>query len=207
MKGSARKQEYRVFLLSLYIIFPLLGWYFSGIIMAVIGLVVAYHVDLLFPKWKYELSWQEIEMALDNIYKYGNIPCELTFLVDNRRIFIYRDERDFSRKKQPSKMTTRIGVRIPVEDWSDLYTEDEFRQFQNRYGGVGIFSSNRGPRAFLLFPKGEVGGCIKILHDMFEKSVGGLKPDIMAKKFVNSKKVIWIDHGDQGRDEVVSPEK
>ena len=207
MKGIERKPEYGIFLVSLYFIFPFLGWYFSGIIMAVIGLVVAYHIDLLFPKWNYELSWQEIEMALDNIYKYGNIPCELTFLVDNRRIFIYRDERDFSRKKQPSKMTTRIGVAIPVEDWSDLYSEDDFRGFQKIYGGVGMYSNNRGPRAFLLFPKGEVGGCIKILHDMFEKSVGGLKPDIMAENFANSKKHIWIDHGDQDRDEMVASEK
>ena len=207
MDGGVRKKRYFIFVISNFYILPIIGWYFGGFFLALLGFLCALAIDLFFPTWKYDLSWDDIRLALNNIYKYGNIPCELTFLVDNRRIFIYRDEKDFSRKKQPPRITTRIGVRIPVEDWCDLYSEDDFMGFQKIYGGVGRYSSNRGPYSFGLFPKGEVDGCIKILHDMFEKAVGGLKPDIMARSIVNSKKIIWVDHGDQDRDEVVAPEK
>ena len=63
-----------------------------------------------------------------------------------------------------------------------------------------MYTRNRGPLAFLFFPDEGIEDCKNILNDMFTKSVGGLKPDILAKKIVNSKKHIWIEHVDNEND-------
>lgn len=190
MKGGVRKKEYSIFTRSNFIVLPILGWYFGGAILLVVGVCLAIAIDVLFPKWKWELTWQDIDRALKNIYRYGSNPCELCILVEHRKIFVYRDERG-----DPDDCGgVRMAVRIPLKDWADLYNKNELSELMHRYGYMGMYSKNRGPEAYVLYSKDGPNDCKRILKEMFEKSVDGLRPDIYAKSVVNSKKNIWFDH-------------
>jgi hypothetical protein len=168
----------------------LIGWIIGGILFALAGLIVAYVVDCFFPKWKYELTWKEIDLAIGNLYKYGKNPSELCFRVGSRKVLIYRDERGNPEKGD----AVRMAVRIPLEDWAEFYSRKDLSDLMHKFGGMGMYSQNRGPEAYLLFPRGGGEDCKEILRILFQKAVGGLRPDIYAQSVVISKKSIWIDH-------------
>jgi len=190
LKGGMISKKLDILLLINYFAFAFIGWYFGDVLFAIAGLAIAYLVDIFSPKWKYELTWQNIDMALKNIYQYGKSPCELCFLVGGRKVYIYRDEKDDSRREQPKRTRIRMAVCMPLADWSDLFTDDGFRQLLHKHGGKGMYSNNRGPESYDLFVKKghELEYCKKILRVLFEKALGGLRPNIYAKSVVNAKK-------------------
>jgi hypothetical protein len=196
LKGRLISKKLDMLLLINYFLFPIIGWYFGGILIAIAGLLIAYLVDIFTPKWKHELTWKDIDIALVNIYEYGKSPCELCIRADNRRIFIYRDERDDSRRDGPPITRIRMAVCMPLADWSDLFTENGYRQLLHKYGGKGMYSNNRGPKSYDIFMKNgrEIEDCKELLKLLFEKSVGGLRSNIYARSVVNAKKNIWFDH-------------
>jgi hypothetical protein len=189
MKGGVRKKEYSVFVISNFVTLPLIGWYFGGALPALIGLSVALMIDVFFPTWKYELTWNDIDLALNNIYEYGSNPCELCFRISDRKLYIYRDEQGDHQEE-----SIRMAVRIPLKDWLDIYSKEEFSQLMKKFGYMGIYSKNRGPEAYVIFTSDGADDCKKILKTLIEKSVGGLRPDIYAQSVVNAKKNIWVDH-------------
>jgi hypothetical protein len=197
LKGGMISKKLDILLLINYFLFPLIGWCVEGILTAIAGLLIAYLVDIFAPKWKHELTWKDIDIALRNIYKYGKNPCELCFRIGNKKIFVYRDERDDSRRGGPPKTRIRMAVCLPLADWSNLFTEDGYRQLLHKYGGKGMYGNNRGPKSYDIFMKKghELEDCKELLKFLFEKSVGGLRPNIYARSVVNAKKNIWIDHG------------
>jgi hypothetical protein len=199
MKGGVRKKGYSIFILSNFVSLPLLGWYFGGAIFLIIGLCLAIAIDIFFPTWKYELTWRDIELALKNIYKYGSNPCELCIRVGERRIFVYRDEKDTTRRGGPPSKRTRMAICMPVADWSDLLTDDDYDKLFKLHGGKAMFSNNRGPESYDIFTRigRELEDCKDLLEALFEKSIGGLRPDIYARSVVNAKKNIWINHSEQ----------
>jgi hypothetical protein len=186
MKGGLRKNKYNIMLAGLYISLAAIGWYIGGLYLSLAGLILAYLVDSFLPKWKYDLTWKEIDMALHNLYKYGNSPSELCFRVGEKRVFVYRDEKG---KKEP----IRMAVCLPLADWSDLYDKEDYRKLLDTFGGLGMYSNNRGPESYDLFTKAgqRPKDCREILKTLFVKSVGGLRPNIYAQSVVSSKKDIW----------------
>jgi hypothetical protein len=89
----------------------------GGIITAISGLIIAFFIDFLFPKYMYELTWQDIALVLNNIYKYGKSPCEMRFYVEHRKITVYRDERDRTpRGGGPIQIQIRMAVCLPIAD-------------------------------------------------------------------------------------------
>lgn len=188
MKGGVRKKGYSIFLISNFLTLPVIGWIMGGLLPAFIGFIIALIIDVLFPTWKHELSWNDISLALGNIYRYGSNPCELCFIVGNRKVFVYRDER--GNEKRP----IRMSIRVPIDDWSDLFDKEGFSKLLHTFGGMGFYSKDRGPECYGLFPRGGQDDCKEILKILFEKSVGGLRPDIYARSVVNAKKNIWINH-------------
>jgi hypothetical protein len=202
LKGGLISKKLDMLLLINYFLFSLIGWYVGGILVAIAGILIAYLLDIFTPKWKHELTWKDLDTALVNIYKYGKSPCELCIRADNRRIFVYRDERDDSRRGGPPKSRIRMAVCMPLVDWSDLFTEDTYSQLLRKYGGKGMYSKNRGPKSYDIFMKKghELEDCKEILKFLFEKSVGGLRPDIYARSVVNAKKNIWIDHSEETKE-------
>lgn len=188
MKGRAKNKHYDLLLLGLYFILPVTGWQIGGILLAVIGVIVAYAVDFFSPKWKYDLTWKDIDLALYNLHRYGRDPSELCFFVENRKIYVYRDEK--GGEKQP----IRMSVRMPLKDWSDIFDEKGFDNLLHKFSGMGLYSKDRGPECYGIFPKGGLEDCKEILRILFQKAVGGLRPEIMAQSTINTKKVIWLDH-------------
>ena len=87
-----------------------------------------------------------------------------------------------------------MSVRIPLEDWSDIFDEEGFSKLLHKFGGMGLYSKDRGPECYGIFPRGGMEDCKEILKILFQNSVGGLRPDIMAQSVINTKKVIWLDH-------------
>jgi hypothetical protein len=66
-----------------------------------------------------------------------------------------------------------------------------------------MYSNNRGPESYDIFTRigHELEDCKGLLKTLFEKSVGGLRPDIYAQSVVNTKKNIWIDHSEEEKNE------
>lgn len=195
MKGGVRKKSYFIFVISNFISLPLIGWYMYGIWTALVGLIIAIVIDRFFPTWEYELTWKDIDLALYNLYKYGRNPSELCFRVDNRKIFVYRDE------KGDEKRPIRMSVRMPLEDWSDIFDEKGFSELLHKFRGMGLYSKDRGPECYGIFPRGGLEDCKEILRILFQKSVGGLRPDIMAQSVIGAKKNIWLDHSQDEQNE------
>lgn len=191
MKGGVRKKEYFILVISNFITFPIIGWYIGGIVPALIGFSIALIIDRFFPTWKYELTWSDIDLALYNIHKYGSNPCELCFQVGERRAYIYRDEK--GNEDDP----IRMAARIPLNDWSDIYNKEDFSELMKKFGYMGTYSKNRGVEAYVIFTSNGAADCKEILKVLFQKSVGGLRPDIYARSVVNAKKNIWIDHSQE----------
>lgn len=191
MKGSVRKKEYKLLLIALYIFLPLIGWLFYGIITAGVGLILAYLVDLFFPKWKYDLTWKEIDTALNNLYEYGQNPSYFWFYVENRKLYVYRDERG------DGNNPIRMAVSIPIKDWSDLLGPKDYDDLYSSFGGEKYYSINRGQEQCDIYTKVERKGpedCKQMLKFLFEKAAGGLRPEIMAQSNPCTKKTIWLDH-------------
>jgi hypothetical protein len=200
MRISERKKSYSAFVISNFITLPVIGWFVGGLVPTLVGFCLALLIDLFFIKWRYELTWKDIDLALNNLYKYGRSPSEICFRVGDRRIFVYRDEKDDTQRGQPPSTYIRMAVRIPLVDWSGLLTEKDLDDLFHKYGGMAMTSSNRGPKCYDIFIKSRLGveACRELLKELFEKAVGGLRPDIMASSnFVLSYKNVWIDHSQE----------
>ena len=90
-----------------------------------------------------------------------------------------------------------MAVSIPINDWSDLLDQEDYHELVSKYGGKGIPSNFRGRKSYDIFTPIERKGpedCKEMLKFLFQKAVGGLRPEIMAQSVVNSSKVIWLDH-------------
>ncbi|MBT8339338.1 MAG: hypothetical protein HKP58_04170 [Desulfatitalea sp.] len=196
MKGGVRKKIYLHLIIGSFFILPMAGWFVGGWALSITGFLIAVLIDMFFPTWKHDLAWTDIKLALDNLYEYGNVPCELRFIVDGRKLSVYRDEMDFTKKGQPSLsgLRTRMAIRIPLKDWEDIFNDEDYKKLFKLYGEMGMYSENRGPIAYVIFTERGVSDCIELLKVCFEKSVGGIRPDIFAQSSVNSDKNIWVDH-------------
>lgn len=194
MKGGVRKKSYFIIVISNFFTLPILGWLWGGIYLASVGFILALLIDRLFPTWKYELTWKDIDTALNNIYLHGHSPCDLCFIVNNRRIYIYRDEKKIHRNNGTIDKRIRMAVCIPIKDWKDLLSKDDLHGLFKQFGGKAMFSSNRGPESYDVFAsKGKhIEDCKGLLNLLFKKATGGLNPDIYASSIVNSKKNIWV---------------
>jgi hypothetical protein len=190
MKSGVIKKHYYIILAGNYFLLPIIGWRVGGILPAIVGVILAYLIDIFFPKYQYELTWYDIDLALKNIYQYGNNPCELCFRVKKKKIYVYRDE------KGNSQEPIRMAVSMPLLMWKDLYDDGDFHHLIDEYGGKGMYCNNRGPESYVIFPRGGLEGCKSVLRLLFEKAVGGLQPDIYAESTVNSTKNIWLEHQD-----------
>lgn len=88
-----------------------------------------------------------------------------------------------------------MSVRMPLEDWSDIFDEEGFDKLLHEFRGMGLYSKDRGPECYGIFPRGGLEDCKEILKILFQRSAGGLRPDIMAQSVIGAKRNIWIDHG------------
>lgn len=191
MKGRAKNKYYDILLLVLYFILPAIGWFVHGIGLAIIGLIVAYGIDFFSPKWKSELTWKDIDLAIKNLYRYGRNPSLLWFCVGERKILVYRDEKGGETKP------VRMAVSVPIDDWSDLLDQEDYHELVSKHGGKGIPSTYKGHEYYDIFTKIDREGpedCKEMLKFLFQKAVGGLRPEIMAQSVANTSKVIWLDH-------------
>lgn len=191
MNGGVRKKQYNLLLVVFYLSLPIIGWKVGGILLAGIGLLSAYLIDFFFPKWKYDLTWKDIDCALYNLYKYGKNPSQLWFSVGNRKILVYRDENGGEKKP------IRMAVSIPTADWSDLLDQEDYHELVSKYGGKGVPANIKGKESYDIFAKIDREGpddCKEILRILFQKAVGGLSPEIMAQSVINTEKIIWLDH-------------
>lgn len=188
MKGGVRKKVYSYLIIGGYVLLPFLGWVLQGFILTILGICLAFFIDIFFPTWKWELTWKDFDIALENIYIFGNNPCELGILIDNKTLFVYRDELGTNNKP------IRMSIRLPVADWAFLFENGDFNQLVDLFGGKGMYHKNRGLYSYGIFPQNGVDGCKQILRFIINKSEGEIHPYIYAKGSVNSKKNIWIDY-------------
>ena len=197
MKGGVIKRQYRIILIGNYFLFSFVGWHIGGVFFTISGFIIALLIDFYFPTYQWELTWHDIDLALNNIYKYGNSRCELCFRVGHRKVYIYRDERG------SYQHPIRMAIRIPLTNWEEFFLNGNFHQLVDKFGGWGMYSNIRGKsyNLFTRIPDHPPDICKEVLKFLFEKAVGGLKPDIYAQSIVNSTKNIWLEHQDEETEE------
>jgi hypothetical protein len=194
MKSSAlHHKEYKYFFWTFFFVIPATAWILGGFWFALAGLLIVILSDYFHPLWQSDLTWNDIDNALKNMYKYGRNPCELCFRVGKRKVYIYRDERG-----NPEKEPIRMSVRIPLDDWKDHFNNEGYSKLLNKFGGFGLYSDDRKENSYGIFPSGGIDDCKEILRILFDKAAGGLKPDIFAKTAVNAHKNIWIQYDQNG---------
>lgn len=191
MKGGIRRKEFAIFVYGNFIVLPAVGWIFGGFYLAIAGFIIALVIDAFFPTWKSELTWKEIDRALNNIYKYGRNPSEMCIRVGDRRIYVYRDG------KGKNKRPIRMAISTPLKDWVGLLNEEDYKELLRRYGTMWLHSNQRGPESYDIFVKNGPDDCRAILEFLFLKSVGGLRPDIYAQSVVNADKNVWVEHSEE----------
>jgi hypothetical protein len=190
MKGGVKNKGYSIFVISNFFSLPVIGWFMGGIVTAISGFVIAFLIDHFFPTYKWELTWHDIDLALKNIYIYGNGRCQLCFFVGKRKVYIYRDEKGSDRNP------IRMIVRIPCSEWKEFFEDGDFHQLVDKFKVTGMYTKSRGKKDYILLTNGEDNICREVLRFLFEKAVGGLHPDIYAESTVNSTKNIWVEHQD-----------
>lgn len=194
MKTKLLKRRYGILLAMFYVALTLFGWYLGrilfngylgGVVFAVIGFIVACIVDIFLPRWKYEITWADIDIVLRNIYEYGLERMEFWFRVSDRRIRLYRDS--LGCEDSP----IRMEVSIPHKDWSDLLSQKDIDEFSRRCVCDIVSSKGLGEEHYFFVTKRErPDDCKAILKYLFDISAGGLTPEIMA----DSMPYLWIDY-------------
>jgi hypothetical protein len=176
-----------VFLLLVYPILGAVGWFFGGIYLCLFGLVIANLIDRIWPSWVYKLTWENIDLALDNLGKYGATACNLCFRIRGRKFFIYRDEKDFP---------CRYGLRIPLEHWKDIYTTEDLKIIYKTNGVLFIGDEFQGLDCLSSFPPGDyLLTCKKILKQFIQAASADLEKDVFARVDY-AKKDIWKKYDD-----------
>ena len=125
--GMPRKKTVwllRVFSLLLLIIATYF-WHGLGFLSSLVFIVILAKV---WPKWAYELSWDDIYMAICNLSKFGINGSRLHIHFQNHRIFVYKDIKN---KK------LRIVVMFFENEWNDIFSKSkEVKDFAKQNNAV-----------------------------------------------------------------------
>lgn len=75
-----------------YIIYPLFIGIFAGWLYSPMGLALAYLIDMLLPKWAYELKWQDVERIFRNMEVISPVGAKAAFEFGEKRIWLRKVE-------------------------------------------------------------------------------------------------------------------
>lgn len=171
----------------LYVLLPLIFWYFGNAFFIPVGLLIAYAIDRLTPKWVYDLSWEEIDLALKNLGPYGVTVSHLIFRIKGRKFFIYRDL-----KGKPY----RYVLRIPIDHWQDVYDKEDIERIFKDNGGWWSPDKYKGLRCLSYFPKNNMETCKIVLQKFIKDASADLKKDVFAQVDY-AKRDVWVRHDEE----------
>ncbi len=138
----------------------------------VVGLLLAMVIDLLSPKWAYELSWRDLDRALKNQYVYGCNGSLLCLRIGQRRLYVYRDEKGKG---------VRMGLRIPLKYWEDIFDQDRLKNLGEKFGGWWLFDKWKNKDCFVYFPEDGPDGCSRVLKHIITEAMGGITPNVYGQ--------------------------
>jgi hypothetical protein len=164
-----------------------LGWFLGGFYFCLFGLIIAHLIDRIWPVWVYKITWEDIELALENLGRYGATACNLCFRIKGRKLFIYRDEQEFS---------CRYGLRIPLSHWKDIYDVEEIKKIYETNDLLFIGDEFQGLECLSSFPSGDyLFVCKKILKQFIQAAAADLDKDVFARVDY-ARKDIWKKYED-----------
>lgn len=173
----------------LYVFFGVSGWFIGGILYVFIGLLLVFLIDEIFPKWAYDLTWEDIELALDNLGKYGATGSHMSFKIKNRKFFIYRDANG---KKG---ILYRYALRIPLKHWEDIYNLQDIEDIYKSIGGMRVINDCKGLECYSCFPRNNLEDCKKVLKKFINAVSADIREDVFARVDF-AKKNVWIKYDD-----------
>jgi len=188
MKRGVCNKYITVWLLTNYLSIPFVGWHIWGFPTMMLGFILAFLIEGFFPKWAYELTWADIDRAIENIYYFGCSSSNICFLVGKRKIYVHRDELG-----HPIKM----GLIIPLSDWSDIWDEEKMNK---EVPGISWYG-NKWKRKECIFytPINGRDNSRFVLQKLIEQAEGHLHPGILARVDC-AKKDIWKEHEKPGQE-------
>jgi len=157
----------------LLLIFATCFWHGLGFLIALLFILFLAKV---WPKWAYELAWDDIYMAICNLAVYGINGSRLHIHLKRRRIFVYKDIKN---KK------LRLAVVFFEKEWKDIFSKtQDVKYFAKQHNAV----CNREyypyrKHTFFLKPKDKANQekeCFIMLKQLCELSGESLDPDVIA---------------------------
>ena len=101
--------------------------------------------------------------------------------IGQRKLYVYRDEKGKG---------VRIGLRIPLEYWEDIFDRDQLQAIGTKFGGWWIFDKWKNKECFVYFPKDGPDGCSRVLRVMITKSEDDITSNMYGR--INcARKDIW----------------
>jgi hypothetical protein len=184
MKRKVLDVKVVILLILMYPVLGVLGWFLGGIYLCLLGLVIANLIDRIWPLWIYDLSWENVDLALENLGKYGATGSHLCFLIKGRKFFIYRDH------KGRNGDLYRYALRIPLEHWKDIYSTEEIENIYRQHGGWWVLDECKGLDCLSCFPRNNLLTCKEVLKQFINVVSADLKKDVFAR-VDSAKKDIW----------------
>ena len=158
-----------------YLVLPVLGFVWWGLLAGLVGVCLAYGLDRLYPRWASELNWQEVQEAVFRLYERGSKRSGFDLLVGHRRATLLR---------YTPKQVTRLAFLFPLADWGDLLTPETQREFGDH--GAGVWYRDVVARKRVFFAQADDQGgteraCVRMLRHAVNLAGADLAADVLIR--------------------------
>ena len=158
-----------------YLVLPVLGFVWWGLLAGLVGVCLAYGLDRLYPRWASELNWQEVQEAVCRLYECGSKRSGFDLLVGRRRATLFR---------RTPKQTARLAFLFPLDDWGDLLTSETEDAFAKH--GAGVWHRDVVGRKRVFFAQASTGdntaeACVRMLRHAVKLAGADLAADVLIR--------------------------
>ncbi|NOZ13818.1 MAG: hypothetical protein GXO69_09275 [Acidobacteria bacterium] len=138
LRVSESSKVYSVIIYVCYILFPVVGYLLWGLIGILIGFVLAFLMDTLWPRWVLDYPIENLKYTLQVFLEHGLrnglISCRWE---GGRRAGFYLPYFEDEKKSVPKSWKDKIKIKIsPMEGWGGYSTRLMFRakEWESKHG-------------------------------------------------------------------------
>lgn len=193
MKHCYKDKSHTIVSYLALIILTIIGlgyWGLQGLLVAIgTGCIIMLSLTSLWPIWATELDWEDIEIALTNLYGSDlKTGPEIIFRLRNKTLTVFNNaiiDKDFP-----------MGISYYENDWQDIFDWEDIRQIIAKSAGgkafsKGVFKS----RKCVVIKEEPIQVILDILKFFVSKALEDIKSLSAREKHVS--RSIWVSIKDQ----------